>query len=105
MEEWTHATKWIEQAPLVGVMAAIIFSGIKAYWVPGFAYREKTAERDRALATLDRFVGIHEAQTRAMEDIKREMAEQKVVNTELCKEIERLTDRLERRGTRGGGVQ
>ncbi len=90
--------KAANQIGLVGLLAAIIVTGIKAMWVPGFAYREKKAERDEAVAALDRFVGIHEAQTRAMEELRRVGSEQHEEITALKDCIDRLTERMERRG-------
>lgn len=93
MDTWAvELAKSVNQAGLVGLLAAIIVTGIKAMWVPGFAYREKKAERDEAVAALDRFVGIHEDQTRVIEDqtraiqgLQRELGELRVAYDRLTR--------------------
>lgn len=75
-----------QQGLLFAVLAAIIVTGLRKVWVPGFAYDEKKTERDQATAALDRFVGIHEDQARLMEE-----------NTELLRDVVRRLDQLERR--------
>lgn len=76
-----------QQGLLFAVLAAIIVTGLRKVWVPGFAYDEKKTERDQATAALDRFVGIHEDQARLMEE-----------NTELLRDVVTRLERLERHG-------
>jgi hypothetical protein len=80
----------VQQLGFVGVLIAIIITACIPLWVPVFAYRKMENERDKAVEALDKFVGIHEAQTDAMEKLVHEVAEQR-------KTIERLERQLERR--------
>lgn len=90
MDSLSEIVNLLNRGGLIALLVMIIATGIKALWVPGFAYREKKAERDQAVATLEKFIDIHEAQTRALE-----AQAARLVALEAA--VERLSERLERR--------
>jgi len=65
----------LQQGLVFAILLAIIVTGIKATWVPGFFYRQMKEERDQAIAALDKFVVIHEQQTTAIAVVNRELRE------------------------------
>lgn len=79
------------QGPLFAVLIAIIVLGVRAVWVPGFAYKQMKDERDQATATLDKFVGVHETQTDAIERNTKTLED-------VCRRLEKIEEAQQRRG-------
>lgn len=77
------------QGLLFAVLVAIIVTGIRATWVPGFAWQQMKMERDEAIKTLDQFVDVHEGQARLMQE-----------HAEQMKRVVMILERIDRK-TRG----
>ena len=45
-------SSWAERASIISMLLVIVIAVVKGYWVPGYEYRHRVEERDKAIASL-----------------------------------------------------
>lgn len=71
---FAQVLSWSERAGIIAMLLVVVIAVVKGYWVPGYEYRNRVAERDKAIDSLALSVETTRSQADTIERLTDQMA-------------------------------